>query len=160
MSVCTELAARMRRKTHDIKQTQKMIPLISRENSGGQNVSKLVFGVSIFGLDLGFQVDSVKQPIKSNSVSPRHTSFDYHCDHSFVVFTDVQLGFTLRRMCVSGYVIHFTQLVNLLFSLPQFPGGWYVWVEYCLWLNLKPQTQCPKDQEQVTHPYVVQHPEK
>ena len=34
-----------------------------------QNVSELVFGVNIIDLDLGFQIDSVKQPIKSNSVS-------------------------------------------------------------------------------------------
>ena len=45
-------------------------------------------------------------------------------------------------------------------ELPQFPGGYYVWVECCLSLNVKPQSQCPKDREQVTHPYVVQHPEK
>ena len=36
-------------------------------------------------------------------------------NHGFVVFKDVQLRFTLRRMCVGGYVIHLTQLRNLRF---------------------------------------------
>ena len=43
----------------------------------------------------------------------RTSSFYYHFDHGFVVFKDVQLRFTLRRMCVGGYIIHFTQLLNL-----------------------------------------------
>ena len=50
------------------------------------------FGVNIFDLDLWFQVDSVEQPIKSNSVGPGNMShcwtpaFDNHLDDSFVVF--------------------------------------------------------------------------
>ena len=127
-----------------------MIPLISRETSFGQNVSELVFGVNIFDWDLGFHVDSVKQPIMRNSVGSRHlshcgtSSFDHPFDHSFIVFKNVQLRLSMRRMCVGGYVFHFTQLVNLLFfalhvgswlcsqELPQFPGGGYVWVELSL----------------------------
>ena len=72
--------------------SEKVIPLISRETSFSQHVSEMVFGVNIFDLDLGFQVDSCKQPIKSNSVSSRQmshcgtSSFDDHFDHSFVVF--------------------------------------------------------------------------
>ena len=131
-----------------------------------------------FDLDLGFQVDSVKQPIKSNSVSSGNmshcgtSSFDYHFDHNFVVLKNVQLGLTLKRMCVGGYVIHFTQLVNLLFSCdslglgfgikncPSFLVACMFGLSFVFWLNVKLQSQCPKDQEQVTHPYVVQHPEK
>ena len=103
-----EMAARICRKAHDIEQTQKVIPLIARETSFGQNVSELVFGVNIFDLDLGFQVDSVKQPIKSNSVGSGHvshrwtSSFDYHFGHSFTVFKNVQLRLIVRRMCVCG----------------------------------------------------------
>ena len=116
------MAARICRKAHDIEQTQKVIPLISRETSFGQNVSELVFGVNIFDLDLGFQVDSVKQPIKSNSVSPGHVS--HRWTSSFYLSfcsrrrcpKDVQLKLTLTRMCVGGYIIHIIQLVNLLFS--------------------------------------------
>ena len=91
------------------EQTQKLIPCISRETSSGQNVSELVFV-------------SVKQPIKSNPVSSRHmshcgtSSFDSIFDHSFFVFNNVQLRLSLRRMSVGVYVIHSTQLVNLLFS--------------------------------------------
>ena len=55
-----------------------------------------VFGVNIFDLDLGVQIDSVKQPIKSNSVGSgnmshcRASSLYDHIDHCFVVFKDVQ----------------------------------------------------------------------
>ena len=59
------MAARICRKAYDIEKSQKVIPLISRETSFGQNVSMFVFGVIIFDLDLGFQVDSVKQPIRA-----------------------------------------------------------------------------------------------
>ena len=100
--------ARICRKAHDIEQTQKVIPLIARETSFGQNVSELVFGVNIFDLDLGFQVDPVKQPIKSNSVGSGHvshrwtSSFGYHFDHSFIVFNNVKLRLVVRRICVCG----------------------------------------------------------
>ena len=53
-----------------------MIPLITREISFGQNVSKLVFGVDVFDLDFGIQINSIKQPMKCNSVSPGNMS---HC---------------------------------------------------------------------------------
>ena len=53
----------------NIEQAQLMIPLITREISFGQNVSELVFGVDVFDLDFGVHINSVKQPIKSNSVS-------------------------------------------------------------------------------------------
>ena len=117
------MATRMHRETHNIEQTQKVIPLIPRETSFGQNVSELVFGVNIFDLDLGFQIDSVEQPVKSNFVGSRHmshrktSSFDYYYDHSFVVFKNVQLRFIVRGMCVGGHTIHIAQLTNLLSSL-------------------------------------------
>ena len=99
-----------------------MIPCIFRKTSCGQNGSELVLGVNIFDLDLGLHIDSVKEPIKSNSVGSGHmshrrtSSFNYHFDHVFVVFKDVQLRFSLRRMFVGEYAIHFTQLLNLLSS--------------------------------------------
>ena len=80
--------------------------------------ASLVFGVNIFDLDHGFQVDSVEQPNKSDSVSPWHvshrwtSSFYYHFDHGFVVFKNVQRDFALRWRCVCGYIIHFSQLLN------------------------------------------------
>ena len=47
----------------------------------------------------------------------RTSSFNYHFDHGFVVFKDVQLRFIVRRMCVGEHMIHITQLINLLSSL-------------------------------------------
>ena len=118
-----QMAARICRKTHVIKQTQKMIPFITCEMSLCQYVCELAFGVNTFELDFRVQVASVKQPIKSDSVSSRHMShrgtmsFDYHLDHGFDVFKDVQLRFHLRRTCVGGYAFHFAQLINSLFSI-------------------------------------------
>ena len=75
-----------------------------RETSFGQKCHASWFLVSTYiDLDLEFQVDSVKQPIMSKSVSSWHmshcwtSSFDYHFDHSFIVFRDVQLRLTLKK---------------------------------------------------------------
>ena len=64
------MAERECRKVRGIQQAKKMVPLITREASFGQHVSKLVFGINIFVLDLGVQINLVKQPIKSSSVGP------------------------------------------------------------------------------------------
>ena len=87
----------------DVEQTQNMITC---EISICQYVCELVFGVNVFDLDLGVQIDSIKQPIKSNSVgsgnmSPCGTSSLYnHLDHCFVVSKDIQQSFLTRRMHV------------------------------------------------------------
>ena len=52
----------------DIEQTQKMVPLITCEISLCQYVCELVFGVNVTDLNFWVQIDSVKQPIQSNSV--------------------------------------------------------------------------------------------
>ena len=52
----------------DVEQTQKMIPFITCEISLCQYVCELVLDVNVFDLDFGIQIDSIKQPIKSNSV--------------------------------------------------------------------------------------------
>ena len=116
------LAARMSRNTLCWTNTEGD-PLISRETSLVR-MSTSWFLVSTYLIwILGFQVDPVKQPIKSDSVSARHmshrgtSSFNYHLDHGFVVFKDVQLRFSLRRTCVGGYTIHLAQLINPLFSI-------------------------------------------
>ena len=106
------MAAREHREIHDVEQRKKMAPLITCETSFGQHDSKLILGINIFDLDLWFQVDSVQQPIKRNSVGPGHvshcwtSSFDNHLDDSFVVFKDVQLRLALRRMFACGNVVH------------------------------------------------------
>ena len=73
----------------DVEQTQKMIPFITCEFSLGQFVSELVFGVNVFDLDFGVQIDSIEQLIKSNSVGSgnlshyRASSLYNHLDHCF-----------------------------------------------------------------------------
>ena len=52
----------------DIQQLKKIVPLITREIPFGQDVYEWVFGVNVTDLDFGVQIDSVKQPIQSNSV--------------------------------------------------------------------------------------------
>ena len=85
----------------NVKQTQKMIPFITCESS-----LELVLGVNVFDLDLGVQIDSIEQPIKSNSVGSgnmshcRASSLYDHLDHCFVVFKDVQQSFLARRIDV------------------------------------------------------------
>ena len=71
------------------------------------------FGVNVFDLDLGVQVDPVGQPIKGNSVGPgnmshcRASAFDDHLDDSFVVFKDVQHSSLIKRIRVWGNKIDF-----------------------------------------------------
>ena len=92
----------------NVKQTQKMIPFITCEFSLNQYVCEWVLGVNVFDLDLGVQFDSVKQPIKSNSVGPgnmsngKASSLYDHLDHCFVVFKEKQQSFLMRKLDVSG----------------------------------------------------------
>ena len=83
------------------------------------NVCELVFGVNVFDLDLGIQIDSIKQPIKSNFVGSgnmshcRASSLYDHLDHCFVVFKDVQQSFLTRRITFEGNKINIIQILNL-----------------------------------------------
>ena len=76
----------------DVEQTPKMIPLITCGISLGQHVCEKFFGVNVFDLDFGVQIDTIEQPIKSNSVGSgnvslcRTSSLYRHLDHCFVVF--------------------------------------------------------------------------
>ena len=95
-----------------------MIPFITCDISLGQHVCELVFGVNVFDLDLEVQNDSIKQPIKSNSVSCRNMShrwtsaFHYHLDHCFDVFKHIQHSFLMRRLDVWGNKINIIQIIN------------------------------------------------
>ena len=60
----------------DVEQMKKIVPLITCEILFCQNVCKLVFGVDILDLNSWVQIDSVKQPIWSNSVGSGYMS---HC---------------------------------------------------------------------------------
>ena len=53
----------------NIKQGQQMIPFITCEIPLCQDVCKLVLGVDVFDLDLWIKINSIEQPIKSNSMS-------------------------------------------------------------------------------------------
>ena len=55
-----------------------------------------VFGVDVLDLDYEVQVDSIKQPIKTNSVGSGNMShcgtpsFNDHLDHCFIVLKHIQ----------------------------------------------------------------------
>ena len=51
----------------DIKQGQQMIPFITCEIPLCQDVCELVLGVDVFDFDFGDQINSIEQPVKSNS---------------------------------------------------------------------------------------------
>ena len=105
------------------QQTKQVIPVITCEIALGQYVYELVSGVNVYDLDLGVQIDSIKQPIKSNPVASgnmshcRNSALNDHFDHCSSVFKDVQLRLTLRRVCVWGDVVHMRQLINISASL-------------------------------------------
>ena len=44
----------------NVEQTQKMVPFVTCEVSLGQFVCELVFGVNLFDLVVGVQIDSIK----------------------------------------------------------------------------------------------------
>ena len=72
----------------------------------GQYVCELVVGVDVFDLDLGVQIDSIEQPIKSNSVGSGNVShcgtpsLCNHLDHCYVVFKHIQQSFLMGRVDV------------------------------------------------------------
>ena len=62
-----------------------------------------VLGVNVFDLDFWVQIDSVKQPIKRDSVGSGHVSrcrtsaINDHLDHRFIVFRNVKHVFAVRK---------------------------------------------------------------
>ena len=90
----------------NVEQTQKMVPLITCEISLCQCLCELVLGVNVIDLNLGVQIQSIKQPIKSNSAGSgnvshcRASSLYDHLDHCFVVFKDLRQSFPMRRVDV------------------------------------------------------------
>ena len=106
------MAAREHQKVCDVKQSVKTIPFITGEITLRQHVCELFFGVNIFDLVSGVQIDYVTQPIKRDSLGSGHVShrstsaFNDHFDHSFIIFKNVKLGLEVRRFCVCDDVIH------------------------------------------------------
>ena len=95
-----------------------MIPFITCEVSVRPHACELVFGVSVFDLDFGVQMDSIEQPIKNNSVGSgnmshcRTSSLYDHLDHCFVVFKHIQQSFLMRRLDVWRNKINIIQIVD------------------------------------------------
>ena len=78
----------------------------------------MVFGVDVLHLDFWVQVDSIEQPIKSNSVGSGNMShcetpsFGDHFDRCFVVFEDIQQSLVSETLDVRGNTIHVIQHVG------------------------------------------------
>ena len=72
---------------------------------------ELVFWVNIFNLDFGFQIDSVEQPVKSNSVGSGHVShrrtlsFNYHFDQLSACLSIFLVLVSERRASVSCMLV-------------------------------------------------------
>ena len=130
----------------DVEQSKKVIPFVTCEVSFGQSVCDLVFGVTSPNLNLGVQIDSVKQPIKRNSVGSWHMShcwtpaFDYHLDHGFIVLEHVQHSNWLRKSDIRRHIINMKQLwttvhgwsfrVTRCHMFPCAEGPWSCWVGF------------------------------
>ena len=119
-----------------LKKHRKWFHSFLEKLSFGQDVSELVFGVNKFDLDFGFQVDSVKQPIKSNSVSSWHMShcrtsslYD-HLDHCFVVFKHIQQSILMRRVDVWGNKINIVQIIDHSLRLFSFLNCVRCWTSF------------------------------
>ena len=86
------MAAREHLQTHDVEQTEKMIPLITGDIAFRQHVCELVFGVNKFDFEFVVLINLVKQPINRDSVGPGHVShrrasaFSDHLGYCFIVF--------------------------------------------------------------------------
>ena len=87
-----------RAKMADIKQGQQMIPFITCEIPLWSRCLASWFLVSMYLIWIFWvQINSIKQPIKRNSVVSEHMShrrtstFNHHFDHGFIVVKDVHL---------------------------------------------------------------------
>ena len=102
----------------DIEQRQQMIPFVTCEISFGWNVCESVFGLNVVDLNFWVQIDSIEQPIKSNSLGSGYVShcrassrYD-HFDHRFVVLKHIQQSFLMRRVDVWGNKINIIQIIG------------------------------------------------
>ena len=70
----------------DVEKMKNIIPVVT--------CGELMFDIDVSNLNFGIKINSVKQPIQSNSVGSWHMShggtstFDYHLDHGFMVLND------------------------------------------------------------------------
>ena len=98
------LSAASRAEMANIDQMKKIIPLITREISLGQNVCELMFGINVSNLNFKIKISPVRQPIQNNSVGSWRMShcgtsaLDYHHNHGFIILKEIQHSIG-TRMC-------------------------------------------------------------
>ena len=86
---------------------------------GRMSASWFLVLIDVFDLDFGAQINSIEQPIKSNSVGPGNMShcgtppIHNHFNYSFIVFKHIQQSFLMRRLDVWGNIINIVQNVDL-----------------------------------------------
>ena len=99
-----------------LNKMKKIVPFVTCEISFCQDVCNLVFGVNVPYWNLRIQVDSVKQPIKSNYVGSWHMShcwthtFEFHLNHGFIVLKHVQHSIGLRKFRIRKYIVNVKQI--------------------------------------------------
>ena len=156
-----------------------MIPFITYEVSHGQYVCELVFGVNVFDLDLGVQIESIEQPIKSNSVGSGNmshcwaSSLQNHLDYCFVVLEHIQQSFLARRIDVWGnkinicldhqsfyeiaFVFELCEVLNQL-HVGSYTGLTVLYYSDSCFQELRRSD--PKNQVRRYHPISILHPRK
>ena len=99
-----------------VEQMNQIAPFLTCEITFSQNVCKLVFGVDILDLNVRIHINSVKQPIQSNSVGPWYVSHCgtsasqcYHLNHGFIVLKNVEHRTKKRRLRIRRNIINITQ---------------------------------------------------
>ena len=96
----------------EVEQIKKIAPFITWEITFGQNVCELMIGVNATNLNLGVQLDPVKQPIQSNCGGPWDmphcgtSAFHYHLNHSLIILKDIQRSTGTRMYSVWRNVIN------------------------------------------------------
>ena len=96
----------------DVKQMRRLFQSSHVKFAFGQHVCELMFGVDVPNLNLGIQINPVKQPIKSISVGSclmSHSctpAFDDQLNDGFIVLKDFQHSTksTLLRSTLSCWV--------------------------------------------------------
>ena len=88
----------------NIVQMKKIIQLITRDISFGQDVYELVFGDNVTDLDFGVQIDPVN--VRPWNMSHCETStFDNHFDYRSIVLKDTQQSTGTRMCCIWWNVV-------------------------------------------------------
>ena len=140
------------RETHNVELTKKMIPFVSWKKLPVVGMCANWFLVStylilILGSKLILSNKKHRLTLTASLSSKMYNvcqcvrNLHQTIDQLFVFFVSWGLGFW-------DWASH------------KFPWCHYGWVGQCCWLNIIPQLLCPKDREQVTQTYAIQHPEK